>query len=68
MNPGVAEVFVGTTFNCLAMTLEMPVKDYIHRPDPAKGWSPKRCGQLGRAILVAMSSSNILERLRREEE
>lgn len=32
--PGVAEVFVGGLFDCLACTLEMPNKDDANHPDP----------------------------------
>lgn len=45
---------VGHKFDCLAYTLEMPFKDNADLPDPAYGWSPERCLQLGEDVLVAI--------------
>jgi murein tripeptide amidase MpaA len=42
------------TFDCLAMTLEMPFKDNDDAPMPEIGWSPERCRKLGEASLDAM--------------
>ena len=42
------------TFNCLAMTLEMPFKDTTDTPVPETGWSPVRSQLLGAACLDAM--------------
>jgi murein tripeptide amidase MpaA len=53
-NMTVATNAIGQQFNCLAYTLEMPFKDNIELPDPAYGWSPARCKQLGKDVLVAM--------------
>lgn len=53
-NMTVATNAIGQQFNCLAYTLEMPFKDNIELPDPAYGWSPVRCKQLGEDVLVAM--------------
>ncbi|GAA0857527.1 M14 family metallopeptidase [Aliiglaciecola litoralis] len=53
-NMTVATNAVGQTFDCLAYTLEMPFKDNALLPDPAYGWSPVRCMQLGEDVLVAI--------------
>ncbi|MEH6626995.1 MAG: M14-type cytosolic carboxypeptidase [Motiliproteus sp.] len=42
---------VGHRFDCLSMTLEMPFKDNILKPDAAQGWSPQRSMQLGKDML-----------------
>ena len=47
----IAGFWVGDHFNCPAMTLEMPFKDYDERPDHLAGWSPERSIQLGSSIL-----------------
>jgi murein tripeptide amidase MpaA len=57
--PGQANMSMSTNalaarFGCLAMTLEMPFKDTIDRPDLCFGWSPERSKQLGRACLDAL--------------
>jgi murein tripeptide amidase MpaA len=53
-NLTVAANAIGHEFNCLSYTLEMPFKDNIDLPDPAYGWSPVRCKQLGEDVLIAM--------------
>ena len=45
--------YVAETFDCLAMTLEMPFKDSAITPDATVGWSPGRCINLGRACVDA---------------
>ena len=55
-NLTVASNAVGQLYDCLAYTLEMPFKDNALLPDPAYGWSPKRCFQLGEDVLVAMNA------------
>jgi murein tripeptide amidase MpaA len=57
--PGTADLSICTnymaeTFQCLAMTLEMPFKDNADLPDAMMGWSPDRCRKLGAANLDAM--------------
>ncbi len=42
------------TYDCLAMTLEMPFKDNANLPDDEFGWSPDRCARLGGSVLDAM--------------
>ena len=46
--------FVAETYDCLAMTLEMPFKDTAGSPDAANGWSPERSRILGAACLDAL--------------
>ena len=43
--------YVGHTFKCLALTLEMPFKDNADLPNPETGWSGERSRQLGAALL-----------------
>lgn len=45
---------IGYSFNCLAMTLEMPFKDTANLPSPTFGWSPERARLLGASCLQAM--------------
>ncbi|GAB4465724.1 MAG: M14-type cytosolic carboxypeptidase [Burkholderiaceae bacterium] len=46
-----ASKYVGHTFGCLSLTLEMPFKDNADAPDPRAGWSAARSQRLGRALL-----------------
>ena len=46
-----ASKYVGHTFQCLALTLEMPFKDNADLPDAHVGWNGARSAQLGAAIL-----------------
>jgi murein tripeptide amidase MpaA len=46
-----ASKYVGHTFGCVALTLEMPFKDNAELPDPAVGWNGARSAQLGAAVL-----------------
>ena len=45
---------VAQSFDCLAMTLEMPFKDTANAPSPVFGWSPERAKLLGAACVHAM--------------
>lgn len=45
---------VAHTYDCLAMTLEMPFKDTVNTPDPNFGWSPNRCKKLAEACLLTL--------------
>ena len=47
-----ASKYVGHTFQCLALTLEMPFKDNADLPDAQVGWNGARSAQLGAAILL----------------
>jgi len=46
-----ASKYIGHTFGCLALTLEMPFKDNANLPDEYAGWNGARSAQLGKAIL-----------------
>ncbi|MEO7494453.1 MAG: M14-type cytosolic carboxypeptidase [Massilia sp.] len=46
-----ASKYIGHTFGCLSLTLEMPFKDNADLPDPYSGWNGERSSQLGAAIL-----------------
>lgn len=46
-----ASKYVGHTFGCLALTLEMPFKDHIDNPHPLTGWSGARSKKLGADLL-----------------
>ncbi|MGZ8273167.1 MAG: M14 family metallopeptidase [Burkholderiaceae bacterium] len=46
-----ASKYVGHTFGCLSLTLEMPFKDNADAPDPRVGWSAARSQHLGAAML-----------------
>ncbi len=54
-NLDIATNYVAETWDCLAMTLEMPFKDASVNPDPVYGWSPERCRQFARAHLDVMA-------------
>lgn len=45
---------IAGAFDCLAMTLEMPFKDNVNRPDAAQGWSPARSIRLGADAIDAI--------------
>lgn len=46
-----ASKYIGHTFKCVSLTLEMPFKDNADLPDPKQGWSVARSASLGAAIL-----------------
>jgi len=46
--------YVSETFNCSALTLEMPFKDTIDTPHMTEGWSPERSSKLGASCLDAI--------------
>ena len=54
-NLDIATNYVGETWRCLAMTLEMPFKDAKVNPMPDVGWSPERCRRFARDHLNVMS-------------
>lgn len=53
-NLGMCTNYMAETFNCLAMTLEMPFKDNANLPDEEFGWSPERSRHLAKACLDAL--------------
>ena len=46
-----ASKYVGHTFGCLSLTLEMPFKDNANAPDVLHGWSAARSARLGADLL-----------------
>jgi murein tripeptide amidase MpaA len=46
-----ASKYVGHTFGCLSLTIEMPFKDNANAPDARFGWSAARSARLGAAML-----------------
>lgn len=42
-----ASKYVGHTFGCLSLTLEMPFKEHLDNPLPQTGWSSARSKKLG---------------------
>ena len=47
-----ASKYVGHTFGCVSLTLEMPFKDNAVLPDPEVGWNGARSKRLGAAVLA----------------
>jgi murein tripeptide amidase MpaA len=54
VNTSLAAKYVGSTFGCLSLTLEMPFKDNADWPDPDAGWNGPRSKRLGAAALEAL--------------
>jgi murein tripeptide amidase MpaA len=52
-----ASKWVGHTYGCLSLTLEMPFKDNANMPDPRVGWSGERSRKLGAAMLGPLLES-----------
>lgn len=46
-----ASKYIGHTFKCVSLTLEMPFKDNARTPDAKVGWNGARSAELGRAML-----------------
>ena len=49
-----ASKYIGHTFGCLSLTLEMPFKDNANAPDERHGWSTARSARLGADMLAAL--------------
>jgi murein tripeptide amidase MpaA len=49
-----ASKYIGYTFGCLSLTLEMPFKDNANLPDERVGWNGERSAALGAAMLGAV--------------
>ncbi|MDB5776015.1 MAG: putative Peptidase carboxypeptidase [Herbaspirillum sp.] len=47
-----ASKYIGHTFKCVSLTLELPFKDNADLPDAQTGWSGARSARLGRAVLL----------------
>jgi murein tripeptide amidase MpaA len=52
-----ASKWVGHTYGCLSLTLEMPFKDNADLPDAEFGWSGERSRKLGAAMLEPLLAS-----------
>jgi murein tripeptide amidase MpaA len=52
-----ASKWVGHTFGCLSLTLEMPFKDNANLPDADVGWNGERSRKLGAAMLGPLLAS-----------
>ena len=52
-----ASKWVGHTFGCLSLTLEMPFKDNANLPDLDVGWNGERSRKLGAAMLGPLLAS-----------
>jgi len=52
--PGMCARAVARRFGAVSLTLEMPFKDSLERPDPAAGWSAEASRRLGRDTLQAV--------------
>jgi murein tripeptide amidase MpaA len=46
-----ASKYIGHTFGCLSLTIEMPFKDNADAPDARVGWNGARSQRLGAALL-----------------
>ncbi len=49
-----ASKYIGHTYGCLSLTLEMPFKDNANLPDERVGWNGERSASLGAAMLQAI--------------
>ena len=54
VNLSLASKYVGHSFGCLALTLEMPFKDNADLRDPEVGWNGERSKRLGAAAVEAL--------------
>lgn len=52
-----ASKYIGHTFKCVSLTLEMPFKDNAILPDARVGWNGARSAKLGAAILQPILAS-----------
>ncbi|HWZ49138.1 MAG TPA: M14-type cytosolic carboxypeptidase [Herbaspirillum sp.] len=51
-----ASKYIGHTFKCVALTLELPFKDNANLPDAEVGWNGARSARLGRAVLLPIQA------------
>jgi murein tripeptide amidase MpaA len=51
-----ASKYIGHTFKCVALTLELPFKDNANLPDAEVGWNGARSAGLGRAALLPIQA------------
>lgn len=52
-----ASKYIGHTFKCVSLTLELPFKDNANLPDPEVGWDGVRSMKLGEAMLQPILTS-----------
>lgn len=52
-----ASKYIGHTFKCVSLTLELPFKDNANLPDPEVGWDGARSMKLGEAMLQPILTS-----------
>jgi murein tripeptide amidase MpaA len=52
-----ASKYIGHTFGCISLTLELPFKDNAILPMPVVGWDGSRSAELGKACLQAILKS-----------
>lgn len=52
-----ASKYIGHTYQCLSLTLEMPFKDNANLPDSHTGWNGARSAALGAAMLLPILQS-----------
>ena len=52
-----ASKFIGHTYQCVSLTLELPFKDNDNLPDAEVGWNGARSAKLGEAMLQAILSN-----------
>lgn len=57
----IATNYIGETYGCLAMTIEMPFKDNDNHPNEKTGWSAERSMALGASSLTVINQ--MLEKL-----
>jgi len=55
-NMAICQNQIAARFDCLAVTLEMPFKDNLNKPDLIHGWSPERSMRLGHSLLSAIGT------------
>lgn len=53
-----ASKYIGHTFGCISLTLEMPFKDNALLPDAQVGWNGARSAMLGKAMLQALAATS----------
>lgn len=51
---GMCNRALGRRFGAIGLTLEMPFHDCVEAPDPAAGYSPAACRDMGRACIAAI--------------
>ena len=55
-NLTMASNFIGETYDCLSLTIEMPYKDCNNNPNPGQGWTAIRSKTFSHSVLTAVSN------------